>query len=99
MRTDIADIKVDLRSVRDKLDSTAERLDTKIDIVAVRLDSKIEAVAERLDKKIDGFYAKLDAKIDGVKDSIWRAEIRLFLLYVALAGGMLGVMAHGFGWL
>jgi hypothetical protein len=42
---------------------------------------------------------KLDAKIDGLKDTISRAQVRAVLLYVALAGSMLGVMAHGFGWL
>jgi hypothetical protein len=84
MRTDIADIKVDLRAVRDKLDSTAERLDAKIDAASARLDTKIE---------------RLDTKVDYVRDSLLRAQVWALLLYFALAGTLLGVMARGFGWI
>jgi hypothetical protein len=33
-----------------------------------------------------------------VKNSIARAQIWALVRYIALAGGMLGVMARGFGW-
>jgi hypothetical protein len=38
-------------------------------------------------------------RVDSVKDSIAAAKIRALILYMALAGGMLGTMARGFGWI
>lgn len=37
MRVDIADIKVDLRALRDRVDGHAERIDTKIDALREEL--------------------------------------------------------------
>jgi hypothetical protein len=42
---------------------------------------------------------KLDSKFDGLKDELVRAQVRMLLLYITFAGGMLGVMARGFGWI
>jgi hypothetical protein len=30
---------------------------------------------------------------------VWRAQLWALLLYIALAGSMLGAMARGFGWI
>jgi hypothetical protein len=51
--------------------------------------------------KVDlrGVRDKLDSRFDGLKDELVRAQIRMFLLYIAFAGAMLGVMARGFGWI
>ena len=62
MRTDVADIKLDVRSLRDKLDAVS-------------------------------------AKIESVKDSIAKAQIWALMLYIALAAGLLSVLARGFGWI
>ena len=59
LRTDVADIKADLRTRFDRLDS----------------------------------------KLDQLNDGISTAKISGLLLYIALAGTLLGVMASGFGWI
>jgi hypothetical protein len=37
--------------------------------------------------------------ISTIKDSIASAKIWAVLLYVSLAATLIGVMAHGFGWI
>ena len=70
LRTDVSDIKADLR---------------------IRFD--------RVDTRIDRLESKLDTKIDALTQTELRAQIWALLLYVALAAGILGAMARGFGWL
>lgn len=62
----------------------------------------MDALRDRMDAK---FHA-VNAAIGGMKDSIdsiraelAAAKIRALLRYFALAAGMLGTMARGFGWL
>jgi hypothetical protein len=50
---------------------------------------------DRVDTRIDALAAKLDRLNDGIST----AKISGLLLYFALAGTMLGVMARGFGWI
>jgi hypothetical protein len=70
----------------------------------------LKADVRRLDQKLDGLEQKFDGKFESLKDSVF--ELRLTMeqgfvritywglgLYVALAGGLLGVMAKGFGWI
>jgi hypothetical protein len=72
----VADIKVDIRTLRDKIDAMGERFDAKFDALTRRFDTKLGAL----------------------KDSIAGAKVWPLILYFALAGSMLGVMARGFGW-
>jgi hypothetical protein len=64
--------------------------------------AKLEADVGHI--KIDCSDVKSDIriannKIDDIKDSIWSAKVWALGLYIALAGGMLFVMAKGFKWL
>jgi hypothetical protein len=43
LRTDVADIKVDVRSLRDKVDGIGASLNAKIDAVAELLGDKIDS--------------------------------------------------------
>ena len=70
LRTEVSDIKADLRT---------------------RFD--------RVDTRIDRLESKLDTKIDALTQTVFRAQIWALLLYIALAAGILGAMARGFGWL
>jgi len=88
IRSDISDLKVDVR-----------RLNDKMDVLRTDLDGKIERVRVDLDTKIDGVRIGLDAKLDSLRDSISSAKVWALLLYVAQGATLLGVMAHGFGWL
>ena len=44
-------------------------------------------------------FDRMDAKVDAVKDGLASAKVWALILYFALAGSMLGVMARGFGWI
>ena len=74
------------------------------DIAELKVDIR------RLDQKIDQKFEKVDQRFDSLKDSV--AELSLttersfhklmlwgLTLYLALASGLLGVMAKGFGWI
>jgi chromosome segregation ATPase len=66
IRSDIADIKVDLRRLNDKVDGVEQRLSVKIDDVDNRLCVKIDEVDNRLSGKIDEVDKRLSGKIDDV---------------------------------
>jgi len=42
---------------------------------------------------------KFDKEISAVKNSLWSAKVWALLLYFALAGSLLLVLARGFKWL
>jgi NurA-like 5'-3' nuclease len=66
MRTDIADMKVDIRKLNEKLDSVDKKLTDKIDGGDSKLTDKIDAVDRKLTDKIDAVDRKLTDKIDAV---------------------------------
>jgi peptidoglycan hydrolase CwlO-like protein len=61
--------------------------------------TEIKGDIRRLDHKIDRIGEKLGDKIKGLNASIASAKIWALLLYVAQSAALLGVMAHGFGWI
>jgi chromosome segregation ATPase len=70
MRSDISDLKVDVRRLNDKLDEVDKRLGGKIDEVDKSLGGKIDEVDKRLGGKIDGVDKSLGGKIDEVDKSL-----------------------------
>jgi hypothetical protein len=44
-------------------------------------------------------FDRVDTRIDGLTDAVWRAQTWALLLYIALAAGIFGTMARGFGWI
>ena len=67
-----------------------------------RLESDVAHIRSDLaDVKADvrSMRDKLEAKIDRLAESLAAAKIWALLLYVALAGGLFGTLARGFGWL
>lgn len=77
IRSDMADVKVELRTLRDKMDGMSTSLTQRM----VDLTDRIDAVNTSL------------------KDGLASAQVWALVLYIVLAGGMLGTMARGFGWL
>jgi uncharacterized coiled-coil DUF342 family protein len=59
----------------------------------------IKAELRTLSQKTDERFEKLNEKFDGLKDSLASAKIWALGLYIALAGSMFYVLAHGFTWL
>src|SRR5690349_11968684 len=66
MRSDIADLKVDVRRLNDKIDQQGERLSSKIEAAELRTIGKIDEVDKRLSGKIDELDKRLSGKIDEV---------------------------------
>jgi hypothetical protein len=69
----------------------------RTDIADIKVD--LRAMRDDLRGGLRSSTERLDDKIDSVKDSLASAKIWALLLYIAFAGGMLGVMARGFGWI
>ena len=65
----------------------------RADVAEIKTD--VRDLRARMDTKFDGLAAKLDRLNDGIST----AKISGLLLYFALAGTLLGVMARGFGWI
>jgi chromosome segregation ATPase len=105
MRSDISDLKVDVRRLNEKVDEVDKRLGGKIDDVDKRLCAKIDEVDKRLGEKIDEVDKRLTGKLDGLKDSMEKEfrtldRERLYdrVWFLLIAAAILGVMAHGFKW-
>jgi len=83
MRSDISDLKVDVRRLNEKVDEVDKRLGGKIDEVDKRLTGKLDGLKDSMEKE----FRTLDR--ERLYDRVW------FLL---IAAAILGVMAHGFKW-
>ena len=84
------DLRVELRRTNDKIDA----LDVKVDGKFSAVDGKFSA----LDAKVDGKFSALEGKLDGLKDKLHSVTVWALLLYIALAGSLLAVLAKGFKW-
>ena len=85
--------------LRRELTGRIGSVDARVDTVHNDLSTKIDTVRNDLTAKIDTVRNDLTAKIDTVRDSIASAKVWALMLYLALAGSMLFVMARGFKWL
>jgi predicted RNase H-like nuclease (RuvC/YqgF family) len=74
---DVAEIKVDLRGLRNwldvKLDKLVEQMDAKFD----RLDTRLDKSVEQMDAKFDGLDAKLDKSVEQLDSKIDRLDTKL----------------------
>lgn len=87
IRSDVSDIKVDLR-----------RLDDKFESMRTEFSGQIQDVRTDLSGQITQVRSELSGKFDDLARSLASAKVWAVLLYVSLAATLLGVMAHGFGW-
>jgi archaellum component FlaC len=108
IRTDLTEVKTDLRRLNDKMDagfaSVNERFEgihAKFDAKFDGVDKKFEAVYARfdgVDKKFEGVYARFDSIKDAIADlRVSHAMDRVWWLLMSAA--MLGIMARGFKWI
>ena len=102
IRSDISDIKVDIRRLNDKIDDVDHKLSDKIDAVDQKLTNKIDAVDQRLTGKIDGVDQKFTGKFDSIAQAISDLKIghahdRVWWLLMSAA--LLGIMARAFKWI
>ena len=78
------DLRVELRRTNERIDGTNKR---------------IEEVRDVLTKKIDDKSDALDEKFLSLKDKLHCVTVWALLLYIALAGTLLTVLAKGFEWI
>ena len=113
IRSDISEMKTDVRRLGDKIDNADQKLTTKIDSVDQKLTTKLDAVEHRLTAKIDAEIQRVSGRIDGVKDSVVSLALTMEKSFAALkigraldriwwllmSGALLGIMARAFKWL
>jgi len=113
IQSDVSEIKLDIRGLRQEVRQDIQRLDAKIDEVDKRLGAKIDEVDKRLGTKIDEVDKRLGTKIDDVKDSV--ANLALVMekgfgklnvaimvdriWHLLMSAALLAVMARGFKWI
>jgi len=91
LQSDVTDIKTEQRIRFDKVDARFDKMDAQI-------DGRFEKVDDRFEK-VDDHFGRIEKDIGAIKESLASAKVWAIGLYVALAGTMLYVMAHGFKWL
>ncbi len=91
MEARIARLESDMAHVR----SDVAELKTDVRSLRDRMDARFDAV----DTKFDSTFAGVNARIDKLGDSLASAKVWALVLYIALASGMFGTLARGFGWL
>jgi hypothetical protein len=90
----IAELRSDVRHIQSDVS------DMKAELRAWH--QRFEALVKKMDEKwekSDQKWEKSDQKFDSLKDSLASAKMWAIGLYIALAGSLLFVMAHGFKWL
>jgi hypothetical protein len=102
------DLRVELRRTNDKIDALDVKVDgkfsaleTKVDGKFSAVDGKFSALEGKVDGKfsaVDGKFSALEGKLDGLKDKLHSVTVWALLLYIALAGSLLTVLAKGFKW-
>jgi predicted nuclease with TOPRIM domain len=109
VQSDTTDIKAELRATNQRLDSLSQKTDERFERLEQKFDERFEKsdarVDERFDKidgrfqKVDDRFERLEHKFEQLKESLASAKIWALGLYIALAGSLLYVLAHGFKWL
>jgi outer membrane murein-binding lipoprotein Lpp len=84
LEADVAHLRSDVARVEEDVRSLRDRMEAKFDAVTAALAGLKDSIA--------GTKSELSAAIGSAK--IWAV-----MLYLALAAGMFGTMARGFGWI
>jgi hypothetical protein len=113
IRADVADSKIEIRRLNDKIDGLGQQMFAKIDGVNQTLSTKIDGAIQTLTARSDAVDQRLSAKIDEGKDALSRLALRMEksfaelkigraldrVWWLLMCGTLLGVMARGFKWL
>src|SRR5882757_154961 len=87
IRSDISDMKTDIRRLNDKIDAVDPRLGGRIDALEKKLSDKIDALDQKLTGKFDSVIEMLTSlKVGQANNRVW---------WLLMCAAMLGVMARG----
>ena len=95
IKSDVADIKVELRATNRRSDELKDSLTERIETVSASLNQRIDELRDSLTERSDKLRDDLSERIDKLKDSLHTSRIWAFGLYVSL----LFVLAKGFKWM
>ena len=70
IKADVADTKIEVRRLNDKVDGVGQQMLAKIDVVDQTLSAKIDTVNQTLSAKIDTVHQTLLARIDDVNRTL-----------------------------
>jgi len=91
IRSDIYELKTDLRKLNEKVDGVDQKLTAKIEGVDQRLTAKIDAVKDGLASLALTMEKSFSAlKIGRALDRIW---------WLLMSAALLGIMARAFKWI
>jgi phage shock protein A len=91
IRSDISDMKIDIRRLGDKVDTVDQKLSAKIDTVDQKLSAKIDNMDQKLSTKIDSVVQAIaELRIGRALDRVW---------WLLMSGALLGIMARAFKWI
>lgn len=106
IRSDLADVKLDVRALRDRGDELADRHTDRLDALDAKfsarmdgLDAKAAARSDALEAKLTERMARLETRVDGLQRDLASARVWALLLYITLAGGMYATLARTMGWI
>ena len=102
IRSDVSDMKLDIRRLNDKIDGIDAKLTSKIDGIDAKLTSKIDGIDAKLTGKYDSLNEALAAlalrvekgfselKVGRALDRVW---------WLLMSGALLGIMGRAFKWI
>jgi chromosome segregation ATPase len=102
IRSDISEMKTDIRRLNEKIDGVDQKLTARIDRVEEKLTARIDRLEEKLTAKIDGVkdgLANLALSMEKAFSSLKVARVLDRVWWLLMSAALLGVMARGFKWI
>jgi hypothetical protein len=113
IQSDVTEIKGDVRTQTQRMDTLRADLSTRIDgansrtdLVRSELSDKVDGLRVELSGKVDGLRVELTDKIDGVRGeltgirkSVSSAKVWALILYGSLIASTFTLLARAFKWL
>jgi phage shock protein A len=91
IRSDVSDMKTDIRRLGDKIDSVDQKLSSKIDSMDQKFSSKFDNMDQKFSSKFDSvLQAIAELRIGRALDRVW---------WLLMSGALLGIMARAFKWI
>ena len=95
LRADVRHLQSDVTELKSELRCVNQRIDSLRDGLILRMDSGFS----ELRKETADLRKDMVNEFKSVRASLAKAQIWALMLYILLAAGLLGVMAHGFKWI
>jgi hypothetical protein len=95
IQSDTTEIKAELRATNLRLDALIQKTDERSERLEQKFDRRFETNNANIDERFD----KVDKRFQKLEESLASAKVWALGMYIALAGSLFYVLAHGFKWL